>query len=329
MPKLGEMAQISRPFQIVLAVFVLFAVAWFAVLHRPGGESSTGSSSPSAVSSSGGAAAHASSTSHAGTVAHPGGATSATGRSPAQTIPHTRAATSHHARVAPAAHSTHAVPATHPARTAAPAHAKTATPATAVHHKTVVHTGAAKSGHAAAHASHRSQTSAATAATAAFTLHNLTAATHQSTVVKLVELLDPALNLKAKVAHEDGVLVGAIRSALQPASQATVAADLSHGRTVLLLFVNPHSYDDDASAIDAVEVAHRLGHKVAVHLALAKQVNSFGSITRDIQVYQTPTLLIVNAKRQVETLTGLVDAYAIEQAVAEARGEAVKLPGES
>ncbi len=61
-------------------------------------------------------------------------------------------------------------------------------------------------------------------------------------------------------------------------------------------------------ARDAGRRAHRLGHSVAVHYALAKQVNSFGSITRDIQVYQTPTLLIVNPKRQVTTLTGYTDS---------------------
>jgi hypothetical protein len=316
------MAQISRPFQIVLAVFVLFAVAWFAVLHRPGSESTTGAPAPSSASS-GGAAAHASPATHAGSATHGtathGAATHATGHGSASAIRRTSASAIHHARVAPATHS-------HSAKVAARAHAKPATPTTTEHHKATAHTGAAQSGHSGAHAAHQSQTALATAATAAFTLHNLTAALHLSAVVKLVELLDPALNLKTKVTHAEGVLIARMKAALQPASQATVASDLHHGKTVLLLFVNPHSYDDDATAIDAVEVAHKLGHKVAVHLALAKQVNSFGSITRDIQLYQTPTLLIVNAKRQVETITGLVDAYAIEQAVAEARGEAVKLP---
>ena len=326
MPKLGWMAQISRPFQIVLAVFVLFAAAWFAVL-RPSGGSSTGASAPSSASPAGGAAAHASPAAHAGTATHGtathgtakhGAATHATGHSSASAIHHTSAPATRHARVAPA---------THPAKVAAQAHARPATPATAEHHKAAAHAGAARSGHSGAHASQQSNTAAATTATAAFTLHNLTTALHLNTVVKLVGLLDPGLNLQAKVTHAEGVLIGRMKVALQPASQATVASELHHGKTVLLLFVNPHSYDDDASAIDVVEVAHRLGHKVAVHLALAKQVNSFGSITRAIQVYQTPTLLIVNAKRQVETLTGLVDAYTIEQAVAEARGEAVKLPG--
>ncbi len=321
------MAQISRPFQIVLAVFVLFAAAWFVVL-RPSGESTTGGSSPSAGSSSGGAAAaHSSGATHAGAATHATTAThaaTATHGTATHATGHSSAPATNHARVAPAAHPAHGARATTPSKVAARAHAKPATPATAERHKSTAHAGAAQSGHTATRASQSH--SAATAATAAFTLHNLTTALHLTTVVKLVELLDPGLNFKAKVAHAESELVSRMKAALQPASQATIAGDLHHGKTALLLFVNPHSYDDDASALDAVEVAHRLEHKVAVHTALAGQVNSFGSITRDIQVNQTPTLLIVNGKRQVTTLTGVLDAYTIEQAVAEARGEAVKLP---
>ena len=38
-----------------------------------------------------------------------------------------------------------------------------------------------------------------------------------------------------------------------------------------------------------------------------------------MQVYGTPTLLIVNRKGQTITLTGLQDSFAIAQAIAEAR----------
>jgi protein-disulfide isomerase len=58
---------------------------------------------------------------------------------------------------------------------------------------------------------------------------------------------------------------------------------------------------------------------IAVFEAQAKQVTSFGSITRGVQVNQTPTILIVNKRGQTTTLTGLVDAYSIEQAIDEAR----------
>ncbi len=190
------------------------------------------------------------------------------------------------------------------------------------HHTTVTaHTHHGASTAARSHAqTHGSHPAAAPAATAALTLHNLTEALHLKAVVDLVEAIDPALGLKSKVSHAEGVLVARMKSDLQPASPATIAAELHQGKIVLLLFLNPNSYDDDATAIGTTEVAHKLRHHVAAHLALAGQVNSFGSITRDIQIYQTPTLLIINPKRAVTTVTGLTDEFALEQAIAEAKG---------
>jgi hypothetical protein len=59
--------------------------------------------------------------------------------------------------------------------------------------------------------------------------------------------------------------------------------------------------------------------KIAIDEASAGQVASFGSITRGVQVYGTPTLLFVNKKGRALTLTGLQDSFAIGQAVREAR----------
>ncbi len=102
--------------------------------------------------------------------------------------------------------------------------------------------------------------------------------------------------------------------------QATVAAELKQHKVVLLLFWNPSSSSDNAVHQQVQIVAHKLGHSVAVHATSASQVGSFGSITRDIQIYQTPTLLVVNPKAQVTTVTGYTDAYALEQTIREARG---------
>ena len=102
--------------------------------------------------------------------------------------------------------------------------------------------------------------------------------------------------------------------------QATVAAELKQHKVVLLLFWNPSSSSDAAVRRQVQIVAHKLGRSVAVHTTSANQVSSFGSITRDIQIYQTPTLLIVNPHAQVTTVTGYTDAYALEQTIREARG---------
>jgi hypothetical protein len=303
MPKLGGMAQ-SRPFQIALFAFAVLVLAWFFVLHRPGSTSTSAStpsvSSPAGNSSSGGSSSvyHGSAPGVEGLTrdikrAH--GAVAET-QSNAQEV-QSRAAAQHPSEVAAAGS------AASPAKTTD--HTEAASHATAAGH-----TEAAR--HAKAQGSHATP---ATGATAASILNHLTAAVHLNAVL---DLLTPAL--KARVVGAEGVFIAAMKTDLQPASQATVAAELTHHKTVLLLFLNPRSYDDDATAIETVDAAHTIGHTVAVHFAQANQVNSFGSITRDIQVYQTPTLMIVTPKRQVTTLTGLTDAFAIKQTISEARG---------
>lgn len=101
--------------------------------------------------------------------------------------------------------------------------------------------------------------------------------------------------------------------------QDTVEHELQRGKTVLILFWNRHGSDDTAvhNALPAVQ--HALGGKVAIHSATAGQVGAFGTITHAVQVTQTPTLLIVNPHGQTTVLTGLNDAFAIQQAVAESR----------
>ena len=333
MPKLGGMAQLSRPFQIALLALGVFVLVWFAVLHRPGGSSSS-SSSPSVSSSAGGSAASAS--------AHTSGsASNGSGAAKSSSVYHgsapgleglTRDVQRAHGAAAQVESNGREVQSKAAQGTGEAASG--GTPAAASHSTGGAHTragagssaaGSSAGTSAAAAAGSRAQrhthtsSGAATTATAALTLHHLTEALHLKAVVDLVEAIDPALGLKAKVAHAEDTLVARMKSDLQPTPPGTIATELHQGKTVLLLFLNPHSYDDDATAIDTTEVAYKLRHHVAAHLALAGQVNSFGSITRNIQVYQTPTLLIINPKLQVTTLTGLTDGFSIEQAVAEAR----------
>ncbi len=101
--------------------------------------------------------------------------------------------------------------------------------------------------------------------------------------------------------------------------QRGVEAQLARGKTVLILFWDAKGADDVATRAAVVQVRSQRGSGVAVQEASAKEVASFGTITRGVQVYGTPTLLIVTKSGKVRTLTGLQDAYAIQQAIAEAR----------
>jgi hypothetical protein len=104
-----------------------------------------------------------------------------------------------------------------------------------------------------------------------------------------------------------------------PSMQAPVERELKQGKVVAILFWNPAAFVDAAVRRELHAVGHALGGKIAVHDARAKQVGSFGSFTRAVQVYQTPTILIVNKRGQASALTGLTDAFSIQQAIREAK----------
>src|SRR6185437_3875977 len=101
--------------------------------------------------------------------------------------------------------------------------------------------------------------------------------------------------------------------------QVEVEAELVHGKTVMLVFWNPKSSVDREVLAQADTLAGGSKGTVAVHAALATQVDLFGPITEVVHVYQTPTILIVNRRGVVSTLTGLTDVFSLEQAVREAR----------
>jgi hypothetical protein len=102
------------------------------------------------------------------------------------------------------------------------------------------------------------------------------------------------------------------------ARQHLVEDELAQGRIVALLFWSSKGADDIAVK-GAIEHLAKSDHGISVHLANAQQVASFGTITRGVEVYGTPTILIVGKHGQTRTLTGLQDAYAIQQAISEAR----------
>jgi protein-disulfide isomerase len=96
-----------------------------------------------------------------------------------------------------------------------------------------------------------------------------------------------------------------------------VEGALAHGKIALLLFWNPHGTDDVAVRGQVRALPKRL--RVAVYEASPKEVASFGSITRQVPVYGTPTMIIIGKHGRTTTLTGLQDTFTIEQAIAEAR----------
>lgn len=121
--------------------------------------------------------------------------------------------------------------------------------------------------------------------------------------------------------------------------QASVEAELKSGKVVVLLVWNPRGTEDAIVHKNVLSLAamHRryahsgtapkhskglhieLEQPIAVQLATPGQVASFGSLTRDVQIFSTPTLLAIGQKGKVITVTGAPGILAIEQATDEAR----------
>lgn len=263
------MTQLSRPFQILLVAFVLFAAVWFVALrgHNAAPGSSSAGTSPNASRASSNAVA-------------PGKATNPA--SPTRV---------YHGPVPGVQGLTRAIDKAHGAVADSQANAKSfehAEPSGASSSSTT--------GQGSAASAHPGAASAAAAASATAT--HAQAGTHSS----------GSAAASAKTAAASG-----------PAMQATVERELTHNRTVLVLFWNPKGSEDRAVRAQLPAVAHKLGATVAIHYSLPHAVAQYGKFTNAVQVNQTPTILLVNPHGQATTLTGFLDAYAIEQAVAEAR----------
>jgi hypothetical protein len=294
MPKHGGMNQISRPFQIaVIAVGVLMAV-WFLALR---GHSA---SSPSA--SSGGSAAAAAST----PAGQAQGAPSSIYHGSAPGVEGlTRAIAKAHGAVATSQQNAKQL-----AEKSAQASGGSSAPATSP---------AASSPQATASAGHAG---------------SVAGPAHKAPATASVK---PAHTAPASKAAGSPTAVHRT-----PARQALVERALKEGKIAVILFWNPKGADDTAvhSELRLLEAVHHLIRPVAnvpkvrhelraynlelqkpfaAFEARANQVTSFGTITHGVQVYGTPTMLVINKRGQVKTLTGLTDAYAIEQTIDEAR----------
>jgi hypothetical protein len=250
------MTQISRPFQIALAVLVLFVAVWFLALR---GHSSSGSSTESlapAVSS-----ASSSSPSSSAVSANASTSSSSTPGSGSKAAQHK----AHHA--------------------SAPA-------AGGLKHAIVNAQGAVK------HSEHKaSATQAAKASPKPATAAKSTSA-------------------KAAKPHA----AAPAKASVAPANlQKTVEAELKRGSVVALLFWNPKGSVDGVVRHELQAVSHSSHGNVAVHFARANEIGAFGSFTRAVQVYSTPTILLINTKGKTSSLTGLTDAFGIEQAVREVK----------
>jgi hypothetical protein len=277
------MAQISRPFQIAFVGIVLLAGVWLFALkgHSSSNNSSSASSSPPASAPSTSAAAEEKAAA-ASTSTYHGAAPGVSGLTGAIAKAHGAVATSQQN-----AHQLESASAAAGSSSAAGS--------------------GTSSSSASAGASHTAATSDP-ATTAATSTHVTRKTTHAAATTVTKTTVTKKSGTTTKTATRTTVSTNS--------RQRQVEAQLAAGDVVLILFWNPHGSDDvaDSKAVRAVASAH-----TKVQLASSGEVASFGSITRGVQVYGTPTILVVAKGGKTSTVTGLTDPYALKQAIGEAR----------
>lgn len=94
--------------------------------------------------------------------------------------------------------------------------------------------------------------------------------------------------------------------------------ELARGKVAVVLFWNPKASDDRRVHEQLDDLSHS-DRQVAVQVARSTEVTSFGQFTRTVQVTGTPTVLIVNHRRQATTVTGLTDSFSLQQAIGDAK----------
>lgn len=285
------MAQLSRPYQLGLLAVVLLAAAWLLLLQ---GHSTT----PSAPSSS---------SSPAQTV------TSRVAKSSATASHGSSGASSHiyHGAAPGVEGLTKDIAKARGAVETSKQNARQLAQKSAQASDESTHAAASKPTVSTAATTTAATKSAASKAAASKAAANTTAAstTAASRAAAPAKASAPTTSAKPSAAAATGV----------PSAQRSVEAQLAKGKIVLILFWNPKGADDTAVHQALAQLQRKAGLGIAVHEASAEQVASFGTITKGVQVYGTPTLLILNKQGRALTLTGLQDAFTIEQAIQEAK----------
>jgi hypothetical protein len=279
------MAQLSRPFQIALGAVLLFAVVWFVALNGHG---------------------------------------SSSGSTPVASTPVPTPASTPSANPVPG--STHIE-----GMTRAVAHA----------HEAVAASQRAADKSANSSAETTSQGSSTTSSSTTVTTKHGTAHT-STTVVTKHGTAGASTTVTTK--HVVTPTPQKVASSGIPPRQAAIESELKRGEVAVVLFWNPKGADDNVvhEELQILLAAHHevavhpnraqvaklrlatgleLEKKIAVHYASAAQVASFGTFTKTVQVYGTPTILVINKRGAVTTISGLTDAFAIEQTIDEARQE--------
>ena len=128
-------------------------------------------------------------------------------------------------------------------------------------------------------------------------------------VTPVTPLEEPASGVKPGKLTKDAAVAGGL--------PLRVLRALGERKVVVLLFWSPKGAEDKSVRKSLTGIDRHKG-KVLAHATHIKKIASYGQITRAADVEQSPTVVIVDKDRKVETLVGYVDRVTIDQAVTDA-----------
>ena len=148
--------------------------------------------------------------------------------------------------------------------------------------------------------------------------HTVSSSATSTSATKAARTTKTATTPVSKVHHTATTPQTAHKVSGVPAGQRSVEAQLAHGKIAVVLLWNRAGVED-AVVRSELKLLASGDHQIAINVALAGQAASFGTITRGVQVYGTPTLLIIDKQGKTIVLSGLQDTFSIRQAIQEAR----------
>lgn len=96
---------------------------------------------------------------------------------------------------------------------------------------------------------------------------------------------------------------------------ASVQRAVDKNKTLVMLFWNKKAFDDQAVRREVSQIDRKKG-KVKIHVASIGDVARYASITRGVNLEQSPTVVVVKGAT-ADALVGYVDHHTIDQAVSD------------
>ena len=110
----------------------------------------------------------------------------------------------------------------------------------------------------------------------------------------------------------------AVKHAVSPQQRQTVIEHgLNHHKVLAILFFNPAAADDRAVKHELDEIPARGGKVVKLAVPLS-ELTRYPVITNQVQVTESPTLVLIDGQRKADLLTGYLDQLELSQRVSDA-----------